>query len=113
MADPSLAATAALYVTRSDKAGQSKSNYPLDEDNKLSSAGQYRPSVRKLQTHLVEQAQQLRSNMQTLVTYLPTQLSAWSMEKLKQAPPPAWPTQITRNSSFGSLAALHLQAKPQ
>ncbi|KAL8723655.1 MAG: hypothetical protein Q9225_000098 [Loekoesia sp. 1 TL-2023] len=33
------AATAALYVTKSDKSNQAKSNYPLDEDNKLSSAG--------------------------------------------------------------------------
>ncbi|KAL8843617.1 MAG: hypothetical protein Q9170_000121 [Blastenia crenularia] len=35
-----LAATAALYVTRNDKekAKQSRSNYPLDDDNKLSSA---------------------------------------------------------------------------
>ncbi|KAL9605070.1 MAG: hypothetical protein Q9219_000004 [cf. Caloplaca sp. 3 TL-2023] len=32
------AATAALYVTKNDRAKQSKSNYPLDEDNKLSSA---------------------------------------------------------------------------
>ncbi|KAL8695516.1 MAG: hypothetical protein Q9218_000094 [Villophora microphyllina] len=33
------AATAALYVTKPNKKDQSKSNYPLDEDNKLSSAG--------------------------------------------------------------------------
>lgn len=33
------AATAALYVTKHNKADQSKSNYPLGEDNKLSSAG--------------------------------------------------------------------------
>ncbi|KAI4191666.1 MAG: hypothetical protein LQ346_004664 [Caloplaca aetnensis] len=32
------AATAALYVTRNDRAYKSKSNYPLDADNKLSSA---------------------------------------------------------------------------
>ncbi|KAI4088393.1 MAG: hypothetical protein LQ344_006112 [Seirophora lacunosa] len=32
------AATAALYVTKADKAKQSGSNYPLDADNKLSSA---------------------------------------------------------------------------
>ncbi|KAL8696014.1 MAG: hypothetical protein Q9224_003016, partial [Gallowayella concinna] len=32
------AATAALYVTKSSKKEQSKSNYPLDSDNKLSSA---------------------------------------------------------------------------
>ena len=38
------AATAALYVTRPDKHGkkdtQPKGNYPLDEDNRLSSAGE-------------------------------------------------------------------------
>ncbi|KAL9006709.1 MAG: hypothetical protein Q9188_000583 [Gyalolechia gomerana] len=32
------AATAALYVTKNNKADRSKNNYPLDEDNKLSSA---------------------------------------------------------------------------
>ncbi|KAL9590449.1 MAG: hypothetical protein Q9203_000728 [Teloschistes exilis] len=33
------AATAALYVTRANKKDHPKSDYPLDEDNKLSSAG--------------------------------------------------------------------------
>lgn len=39
-ADVILAATAALYVTKSNKKEQPKSNYPLDSDNKLSSASQ-------------------------------------------------------------------------
>ncbi|KAL8944669.1 MAG: hypothetical protein Q9211_000513, partial [Gyalolechia sp. 1 TL-2023] len=45
------AATAALYVTKNNRADQSKNNYPLGEDNKLSSASAYSAPDSRLSSH--------------------------------------------------------------
>ena len=77
------AATAALYVTNAHK--QAKGSYPLDKDNKLSSAGEYNVRTDPIESLTFTQVPPPLSNMQTLATYLHTLLPALLTENLPQA----------------------------